>query len=125
MVDILKSSNKYDCDGLDLPSDGLVMYPLNDYDAVVGIWIMPNNRFEGMLEDFALNMIPAEDLLIRKVEVVLQSWKQKGYNATSKCIAPRQKYIRSWHGRMNRESLSDKLLLLVYRMRMQKKQKLL
>ena len=41
LVDILKSSNKYDCDGLDLPSDGLVLYPLNDYDAVVGIWIMP------------------------------------------------------------------------------------
>ena len=71
LVDILKSSNKYDCDGLDLPSDGLVLYPLNDYDAVVGIWIMPNNRFEGMLEDFALNMIPTEDLLIRKVEVGL------------------------------------------------------
>lgn len=78
LVDILKSSNKYDCDGLDLPSDGLVLYPLNDYDAVVGIWIMPNNRFEGMLEDFALNMIPAEDLLIRKVEVVLSELEAEG-----------------------------------------------
>ena len=28
LVDILKSSNKYDCDGLDLPSDGLVLYPI-------------------------------------------------------------------------------------------------
>ena len=62
----------------DLPSDGLVLYPLNDYDAVVGIWIMPNNRFEGMLEDFALNMIPAEDLLIRKVEVVLSELEAEG-----------------------------------------------
>lgn len=39
---------------------------------------MPNNRFEGMLEDFALNMIPAEDLLIRKVEVVLSELEAEG-----------------------------------------------
>lgn len=114
MVDILKSSNKYDCDGLDLPSDGLVLYPLNDYDAVVGIWIMPNNRFEGMLEDFALNMIPAEDLLIRKVEVVLSELEAEGIQRYKQVHRSKAKYIRSWHGRMNRESLSDKLLLLVY-----------
>ena len=31
-----------------------------------------------MLEDFALNMIPAEDLLIRKVEVVLSELEAEG-----------------------------------------------
>ena len=66
LVDILKSSNKYDCDGLDLPSDGLVLYPLNDYDAVVGIWIMPNNRFEDV-EDFCIEHdFRQKTFLIRK-----------------------------------------------------------
>ena len=98
LVDILKSSNKYDCDGLDLPSDGLVLYPLNDYDAVVGIWIMPNNRFEGMLEDFALNMIPAEDLLAWQDE----PGKPIGQAITARILNPDAEEAKAFIGWLNK-----------------------
>lgn len=77
LADILKESGKYDCNDLDLPSDGLVLQPLNDYDATVGIWIMPDNRLEGMLEDFVLSMIPAEDPLIQKAGAVLSELEEE------------------------------------------------
>ena len=83
LVDILKSSNKYDCDGLDLPSDGLVLYPLNDYDAVVGIWIMPNNRFEGMLDHFALICADKGDnVAVREIRKHI-GWYVKGMRGAS------------------------------------------
>ena len=71
--------------------------------AVVGIWIMPNNRFEGMLEDFALNMIPAEDLLIRKVEVVLSELEvRRDTTLQASASLLRQNTYVLGIGRMNR-----------------------
>lgn len=71
LVEVLRGSGKYDCDGLELAPDGLILHPVNDYDAIVGIWIMPDNTLNGMLEDFVLNMIPAGDPLFLKSEAIL------------------------------------------------------
>ncbi|ADV42659.1 DUF3226 domain-containing protein [Bacteroides helcogenes] len=78
LVDVLKGSGKYDCDGLELSPDGLILHPVNDYDAIVGIWIMPDNTLKGMLEDFALNMIPAGDSLFLKSEAILSELESTG-----------------------------------------------
>lgn len=78
LVAILKESGKYDCDELSLPSAGLVLHPLDNYDAVVGIWVMPNNELQGMLEDFLLSLVPAEDVLIQKAETVLSELEAEG-----------------------------------------------
>lgn len=79
LVDVLKDCGKYDCADLNQPpSDGLVLHPQDEYDAIVGIWIMPDNEREGMLEDFILRLIPAEDPLILKVETVLSQLEVEG-----------------------------------------------
>jgi hypothetical protein len=39
----------------------------------VGIWIMPDNRIPGMLEDFASFLIPSSDTLGRRARVALES----------------------------------------------------
>jgi hypothetical protein len=44
----------------------------------VGIWLMPDNRLPGILEDFAARLIPANDRLLRKAEVVLQEIEREG-----------------------------------------------
>ena len=71
LVDILMKSGKYDCENLELPLDGLVLYPLNSCDAIIGIWIMPNNNLEGMLEDFVLQLVSSENVLMQKPESTL------------------------------------------------------
>ena len=67
-----------------------------------------------MLEDFALNMIPAEDLLIRKVEVVLSELEAEGiqrYKQVHRSKAKIHTFL-AWQDEPGK--LSDKLLLLVY-----------
>lgn len=43
----------------------------------VGIWLMPDNRTDGMLEDFAKLLIPADDTLIPRVKTALDSVPQE------------------------------------------------
>ena len=71
LIDILIKSGKYNCEKLELSADGLIIHPLERCDAVVGIWIMPNNNLEGMLEDFALKLVSPENALMQKAESVL------------------------------------------------------
>lgn len=75
---ILKDSGKYDCSDLNLSSDGLVLSPIDSYDAIIGVWIMPNNSLQGMLEDFVFSLVPAENPLIRKAETVLSELEEEG-----------------------------------------------
>ena len=42
----------------DMPDNGLVCVDSNGIR--FGVWIMPNNRFSGALEDFLIDLIPAE-----------------------------------------------------------------
>lgn len=41
-------------------------------DTVVGIWVMPNNQISGMLEDFMRILIPADDLLFKHAEKIIE-----------------------------------------------------
>ena len=62
----------------DLPSNGLV---INTEDNItIGIWIMPNNNTNGMLEDFIKFLIPENDPLLPIVNDTLESIENKNLN---------------------------------------------
>jgi hypothetical protein len=44
---------------------------------VVGIWLMPNNKVTGMLEDFVSFLVPSGDVLWPMAEVILQKVIEK------------------------------------------------
>lgn len=51
--------------------DNAIIFKSNDYDAVLGVWIMPENQQNGALESFIKQSIASDNLLLDKaVEVV-------------------------------------------------------
>jgi hypothetical protein len=44
---------------------------------IVGIWLMPDNQFPGMLEDFVSFLIPQSDALWQKVDNCLNQIPEK------------------------------------------------
>lgn len=78
--DILVKSNLYADIPEECPSNGLILKPINSDDIKVGVWIMPNNNNNGMLEDFAAFLIPDGDKLLPEVENVLDSIEARGLN---------------------------------------------
>src|SRR6218665_1172814 len=46
----------------------------------VGVWIMPDNNLNGMLEDFISFMLPKDDKLMSVVEATLEDIEKKGLN---------------------------------------------
>ena len=77
-VSILKRTEKYDCDALTLPKDGLVLEPTNKTYPKVGIWLMPDNNQNGMLEDFMAALAEPDDALMKKSEDVLTDLEKEG-----------------------------------------------
>ena len=77
-VSILKHTGKYDCDALNLPQDGLVLEPTDKTYPKVGIWLMPDNNQNGMLEDFMMALAKPDDALMKKSEDVLTDLETKG-----------------------------------------------
>lgn len=78
LTDVLAKSGKYSCEKLELSAAGLILHPKEKCDAVIGIWIMPNNNLEGMLEDFALKLVAPENVLFRKAESILLELEAEG-----------------------------------------------
>lgn len=69
--DIIKRSGKYE--QLDvLPKNGLIIRPKDKHEPIVGLWIMPNNQLNGMLEDFLSFLVRPDDVLMDQVEIVLE-----------------------------------------------------
>lgn len=96
LMDILKGSGKYDCCNLKLTSGGLIVHPIDSYDAIIGIWMMPDNCLQGMLEDFVLSLIPVGDSLIQKAESVLlelEAEEMQQYKAVHRSKAKVHTYL--------------------------------
>ena len=74
--DILERSGKYN-PPLQLCSNGLILTPIDENDLVVGVWIMPNNQDVGMLEDFMMEIIPEDNMLLHEAETVLTNIEKK------------------------------------------------
>lgn len=66
--DRLAKTKKYDCRRMPLNIEGMVIEPMEPEDATVGFWIMPDNKYQGTLENFLLDMIPEGDELMKEVE---------------------------------------------------------
>ncbi|GAB6395534.1 MAG: hypothetical protein MdMp024_1846 [Bacteroidales bacterium] len=71
VIGILKRSGKYDCSNHVLPTGGLVLHPRDSHDSIIGIWIMPDNQLNGMLEDFVAQLASPGDVLMKKANSVL------------------------------------------------------
>lgn len=63
-----------------LPENGLI---IEEGSRKVGVWIMPNNNLNGMLEDFIAFLVPAEDQLLSIVNSTLGDIEKNGLNKYS------------------------------------------
>lgn len=62
----------------DLPSTGLVLTNGNNIKA--GVWIMPNNNLDGMIEDFISFLVPKDDKLLPIVHATLADIEKQKLN---------------------------------------------
>lgn len=70
--DILLRSGKYELDiHAPMPEEGFIIEPIDESDLTIGVWIMPNNKDIGMLEDFLMKLIPEEDSLLSIAETIV------------------------------------------------------
>ena len=76
----------------DVPNDGLVLLNGN---IKVGIWIMPSNDTNGMLEDFVSFLVPQNDELLPIVNATLNKIESKKLNKYS-LIHKSKARIHSW-----------------------------
>lgn len=67
---ILVKTGIYDVPS-ELPKEGLIVFPSNEDSLVVGVWVMPDNSLNGMLEDFLAQMAPQSDKLLDKTDQIL------------------------------------------------------
>lgn len=81
--DRLMKTGKYSCKKMPLAEEGMIVEADEpEQDAKVGIWIMPDNKYQGTLENFLLEMVPENDELMEEVEnelVRLETNKVKRY----------------------------------------------
>ncbi len=77
----------------DLPSKGLVLK--NENNLKVGVWIMPNNNLNGMLEDFISFLVPKDDKLLPIVNSALDDIEEKKLNKYAS-IHKSKAVIHSW-----------------------------
>ena len=114
-VSILKRTEKYDCDALTLPKDGLVLEPTDKTYPKVGIWLMPDNNQNGMLEDFMAALAEPDDALMKKSEDVLTDLEKEGiqkYKPVHRSKAKIHTYL-AWQdvpGRPMRQAITANIL---------------
>ncbi len=75
-----------------IPIDGLIIQ--HNY-IKVGVWIMPNNNLNGMLEDFISFLIPNEDKLLPIVTTTLNNIETENINLYS-LIHKSKAIIHTW-----------------------------
>jgi hypothetical protein len=63
-----------------IPTDGLIF---QTEEIKIGIWIMPNNKTSGMIEDFITFLIPSEDKLLPKITAFLNDLEKESLNKYS------------------------------------------
>ena len=66
---------------MDFPKGGLILS--NEKEQKIGFWIMPNNEFNGMIEDFVSFLVPKDDKLLTIVNQTLNSIESQNLNKYS------------------------------------------
>lgn len=75
------------------PKEGLILS--NEKDQKIGIWMMPNNELNGMIEDFVSLLIPKDDKLFAIASEVLQNIESQNLNKYSLIHHSKAK-IQTW-----------------------------
>src|ERR1035437_659615 len=78
---------------LELPEEGLIVKSTGSI--TIGIWIMPSNNVNGMLEDFIAFLVPNDDMLLPIVKDNLNIIESKQLNKY-KSIHKSKAVIHSW-----------------------------
>lgn len=60
-----------------LPKQGLMLSPNNPEDAKIGVWVMPDNQLNGMLEDFLAMLAVNDKDLLEEVDTALNTVESK------------------------------------------------
>lgn len=76
---ILSKSGKYEVPEV-LPNDGLILAPYDAEDPTIGVWVMPDNHLNGMLEDFLTMLAVNDKELLNEVNTTLNTIENKGLN---------------------------------------------
>jgi hypothetical protein len=77
----------------EIPLEGLILKDNSDFK--IGVWIMPNNNENGMLEDFISFLVPKEDKILPIVNNTLTNIESQGLNQYS-LIHKSKATIHSW-----------------------------
>ena len=80
----------------DLPATGLLLHPIDNHDSIIGVWIMPDNQLNGMLEDFVALLSDPSDTILPEVNQTLLNIEEKGisrYKAIHKAKARIHTYL--------------------------------
>ena len=77
---ILGKSGYYSSLPETLPQEGLICQPDDEEQLIVGVWIMPDNRVNGMMEDFVVCMIPEGDRLLDEADATLKHLEENKLN---------------------------------------------
>ncbi len=97
--DILLRSGKYSFDmHTPLPEDGFVVKPDDKADLTIGVWIMPNNKDVGMLEDFMMKLIPETDALLPIADSIVEEIdsKRHAHSGIFKVVHKSKAKIHTW-----------------------------
>lgn len=78
---------------LAIPTKGLIHK--EEGKTTIGIWLMPDNNINGMLEDFLKFLIPADDTLLPIAETTLADIEKQGLNLY-KPIHKSKSLIHTW-----------------------------
>lgn len=77
---VLESTGMYDFSQIGLSETGTLIKPSDDNFPVFGLWLMPNNQSNGMLEDFVMTLADENDVLMSESDTVLASLEQRSLN---------------------------------------------
>ncbi|MDE5871074.1 MAG: hypothetical protein K2H22_03895 [Muribaculaceae bacterium] len=97
--DILLRSGKYSFDArMSLPEGGAIIEPSDSDDLTVGVWIMPDNKEKGMLEDFMLKLIPESDGLLPRVNEIIDrlDMERESHSGIFKSVHKSKAKMHTW-----------------------------
>lgn len=77
---ILEGTGKYDLSRISLSEGGTLIYSSDEIYPMFGLWLMPDNRSNGMLEDFVMTLADKDDVLMNESDTILSSLEARALN---------------------------------------------
>lgn len=78
----------------DIPENGLIVETSRK--PKVGIWLMPDNKTQGMIEDFVKYLIPVADELLPETQRILHELESKRLNRYNASLHHSKAFIHTW-----------------------------